>query len=466
MSSAGLPSLLVGSLLAAVGLLALLLSLFRRHRIADPLLASFGGFTLLYGVRLFFQSPLLPGFGVGEPVSEWVDSLVTYVINVPAWAFFWQVLGDSRRSFLFKWLIVVSAFAVVGVGADLVRGAPHSLTGTPNNLLVIVGLGVAITAQIRLRGRMTPDQKLLAVGFLIFGAFALNDNLMSFGILPWRWHEETIGFLVFLAFLGTIAARRTFAGERQLAALEGELEAARRIQTSILPRRLPEIPGIKVAARFRPSSAVAGDLYDFLVIDATRLGLLVADVSGHGVPAALIASMVKVAVSSRSDCADDPARLLTEVNRTLCGSFESGFVTATYLYLDPATGTLAAANAGHPAPILIRASGDLQEIGGRGPILGRFASARFQAESLALAPGDRLVLYTDGLTEALDATDEMFGEARLEAFVRGHAHLAVEPFCDALLDELRRFTAGRGQLALEDDLTLVVVDVVAAGERP
>src|SRR6185295_5590746 len=241
-------------------------------------------------------------FGVSESISEWVDSLVTYVINVPAWAFFWKVLGDGRRSFLFKWLILVSAFAVVGVGTDLIRGVPQSLTGTPNNLLVIAGFCLAIAAQLRLRGRMTQDQKLLAVGFLIFGAFALNDNLMSFGILPWTWHEEAIGFIVFLGFLGTIAARRTFAGERQLAALEGELEAARRIQMSILPRRLPEIPGLKIAARFKPSSAVAGDLYDFLVVEGRRLGLLVADVSGHGVPAALIASMVKVAVSSRSDC--------------------------------------------------------------------------------------------------------------------------------------------------------------------
>src|SRR6185295_7238675 len=166
------------------------------------------------------------------------------------------------------------------------------------------------------------------------------------------------------------------------------------------------------------------------------------------------------------------ARLLSEVNRTLCGSFESGFVTATYVYLDTAAGELTAGNAGHPAPLLRRASGELREVGGRGPILGRFTSARFQAETLTLAPGDRLVLYTDGLTEARGATEEMFGEERLEAFVREHRHLSAEPFCDALLDELRRFTAGRGELALEDDLTLVVVDVVASGasmrvaERP
>src|SRR6185295_2360554 len=152
------------------------------------------------------------------------------------------------------------------------------------------------------------------------------------------------------------------------------------------------------------------------------------------------------------------ARLLSEVNRTLCGSFESGFVTATYVYLDTAAGELTAGNAGHPAPLLRRASGELREVGGRGPILGRFASARFEAETLPLAPGDRLVLYTDGLTEARNGADEMFGEARLEAFLRGSARLPSEAFCDALLAELSRFIAGRGELALEDDLTLVVVD--------
>src|SRR6185295_19892080 len=239
---------------------------------------------------------------------------------------------------------------------------------------------------------------------------------------------------------------------------EGELEAARKIQASILPRRLPEVAGLSIAARFRPSSAVAGDFYDVLAAGPERLGLVVADVSGHGVPAALIASMVKVAVGSRTDCAAEPARLLTEVNRTLCGSFESGFVTATYVYFDTVAGELIAGNAGHPAPLLRRASGELREVGGRGPILGRFASARFEAETLPLAPGDRLVLYTDGLTEARNGADEMFGEARLEAFLRASARLPSEAFCDALLAELSKFTAGRGG-ALEDDLTLVVVDV-------
>lgn len=461
-TAADLAPLLVGNLLAAVGLLALVLSLFR-HRIADPLLASFGAFTLLYGVRLFVSSPILSGLGVGDRTVDWIVSLATYVINVPAWAFFWKVLGGDRRSLLFRWLLVVGAFAVAGVASDLVQREPGTLAGTPNNLLVIAGLGLAIAAQLRLRGRMTPDQKILGIGFLLFGAFALNDNLVSLGVLPWTWREESIGFVVFLAFLGFIAARRAFAGERQLAALEGELDAARHIQSSILPRRLPEVRGLAIAARFRPSSAVAGDLYDFLVSDGKRdgerLGVVVADVSGHGVPAALIASMVKIAVSSRSDCAAEPARLLAEVNRTLCGSFESGFVTATYLYLDAAAGELVAANAGHPAPLLRRAGGDVQEIGGRGPILGRFAKARYQEERLPLAPGDRLVLYTDGLTEARNPDEEMFGEERLQSFVQEHAQLPPEPFCDALLEELRRFTGARDALALEDDLTLVVVEV-------
>jgi sigma-B regulation protein RsbU (phosphoserine phosphatase) len=323
--------------------------------------------------------------------------------------------------------------------------------------MVIVGMAVAIYALSRQPRPRSPDVRILTAGFIVFGLFVLNNNLVSLGLLPWQWSNEAIGFGFFVGSLGVIATRRFLATEHQLAALEGELEAARQIQKSILPVHPPEVAGFGIAARFIPASAVAGDFYDFVESEPGRLGIVVADVSGHGVPAALIASMVKVAIKSRHDCATQPARLLAELNQTLRGSFKRAFVTATYAALETETGDLLVANAGHPPPLLWRAAeGKVVETGGRGPLLGRFADAAYEEERLTMATGDRLVLYTDGLIEARNAAGEPFGDEQLAALVGQHAELPPEDLCEALLEEVRRWTARPAPLRLDDDLTLVI----------
>lgn len=454
----GLGDFLVGSLLAALGGLALALSLLR-HRRVDPLLASFGAFALLYGVRQFFESDLIAALGVTELAAAWVVNLVTYLIQIPAWYFFWRLLGSGWRSLVLWWLRVMTVFALVGVASDLIQGMPGTLARHPNNLLVLVGMLIAFVSVLQYRGRMTTDLRVLVTGLSVFGLLVINDNLVSMELLPWSWREESVGFLLFVACLGWIAARRFFATERELTAVEAELEAARRIQASILPDGPPAIGGLSIAVRFQPTSAVAGDFYDFLIQGPDRLGVVVADVSGHGVPAALIASMVKVAVTSRRDEAHQPARLLSEVNRTLCGSFQHGFVTAAYVDLDAGAGRLTAASAGHPLPLRRRAvDGSVGGLGGRGPLLGRFPSAAYQEEGLALEPGDRLVLYTDGIVEARGADGELFGQDRLERLIADGGALSPEAFCDRLWEELRRWSGGGDGSLSGDDLTLVVVD--------
>src|SRR5246127_3187827 len=131
-----------------------------------------------------------------------------------------------------------------------------------------------------------------------------------------------------------------------------ELQIANQIQSSILPREVPRLAGLEIAARYVPMSAVAGDFYDFLVLDERHIGVLVADVTGHGVPAALIASMLKVAFAGQSAHADDPALVLSGLNRALCGKFEDHFVTAAYVFVDLQRWVLRCAGAGPPPPIL------------------------------------------------------------------------------------------------------------------
>ena len=315
--------MLVATLLVTIGSLSLLLSLLGKRR-PDPLLAAFGVFAMLWGIRQFSRSELLDQLGVDALTADWIENLVTYVINVPAWVFFSQLLERGRRSIVLWWVGVVSVFAVVGVISDVVQQTPGTLARHPNNVVVLLGLAIATVTLVRNRGRATEDMKILGVGLSVFSLFVINENLVSMGLLPWSWREESIGFLFLVACLGLIAARHFFGKERELAALEGELETARQIQVSLLPEGPPDHAQLSFAVRFQPSSAVAGDLYDFLAPGSGAVGVLVADVSGHGVPAALIASMVKVAARSHTAVAKPAGGVPHSSERDPLREYEEG----------------------------------------------------------------------------------------------------------------------------------------------
>src|SRR3954451_2591141 len=167
---------------------------------------------------------------------------------------------------------------------------------------------------------------------------------------------------------------------QQLFTLQKELETARQIQLSILPREIPQIQGLDIAARYIPMTSVAGDFYDFIVVDDKHIGILVADVSGHGMPAALIASMLKIALAAQCQNAADPAQVLSGLNQTLCGKFEHHYVTAAYVFVDLAKKTLTYAGAGHP-PVLSwnTASPGVREILENGLFLGKFPWATYSS---------------------------------------------------------------------------------------
>jgi phosphoserine phosphatase RsbU/P len=228
------------------------------------------------------------------------------------------------------------------------------------------------------------------------------NNLSALGVLPIREFDETPGFIAFEAALTYAAVRMFVRGERERVALDGELATAREIQRSILPTSMPTVRGLQFAARYDPASSVAGDLYDFVAVDDSHVGVLVADVAGHGVPAALIASMVKVAVSSHTRLANDPAALLRELNATLRRDVRRNFVTATYLWLDMDARTVTVSNAGHAPPVLVRGN-DVMELGPHGILLGRFAIASYSSSTVALRAGDRVYAWTDGIPEARNA---------------------------------------------------------------
>lgn len=245
---------------------------------------------------------------------------------------------------------------------------------------------------------------------------------------------------------------------QQLLTINNELEMAREIQLAILPREAPKIKGLEIAARYVPMSSVAGDFYDFIVVDERHVGVLVADVSGHGLPAALIASMLQFALAAQFAFASDPARLLWGLNQALCGKFRAHFVTAAYVFVDMAKNSISYAGAGHPPLLLWRGStGSASEVSENGLLLGQFPEARYSAVQVPMEPGDRVLLYTDGIIEAQNSSEEMFGLDQFKHFLETNHTLASDAFCDTLLHELSLWSRESGGPGQQDDLTLLAL---------
>jgi phosphoserine phosphatase RsbU/P len=245
----------------------------------------------------------------------------------------------------------------------------------------------------------------------------------------------------------------------QLRALNNELEMARQIQLSILPHSIPTLPGLEIAARFFPMTSVAGDFYDFIQIDDKHIGILIADVSGHGLPSALIASMLQVALTGQAGHASEPAQVLAGLNRALCGKFTHNFVTAAYVYLDLEKNFMRYAGAGHPPVLQWRIStGKTAKVLENGLVLGMFGEAIYGALEFPLELGDRYVLYTDGVPEAANPSEEEFGVDRFMRFIENHKHLGADQFVQTFLAELSRWSGQTAEQGQQDDITLLVVD--------
>lgn len=235
--------------------------------------------------------------------------------------------------------------------------------------------------------------------------------------------------------------------------LEHELNIARVIQESMLPKQVPVLPGWQITAHWQPARAVSGDFYDFLSYSDGRLGLLIADVTGKGVPAALVMAVTCSVLRTVAESETSPGAVLERANNLLCLYMPPKmFVTCLYVLCDPTSGTLRFANAGHNLPIKV-AQGSVQELRAVGMPLGLLPEMTYQENEAYLQPGSGLLLYTDGMVEAHNSKGEMFGIPRL------HTCLSEIPFkpdvVDHLLARLLEFTGSDSEQ--EDDVTFIVL---------
>ena len=239
---------------------------------------------------------------------------------------------------------------------------------------------------------------------------------------------------------------------------EREISEAKAIQEKLLPREIPQMPGYEIASAWQSARLVGGDYFDIIPLDEKTRGICIADVAGKGMPAALLMSNLQAAVRGLSSLSVAPNLLCSRLNSIVYRNTDSDrFITFFYAQLEGPTRRLVYVNAGHNAPFVVRADGSHERLRDGGPVLGVFASRNYEMGSAQLSPGDRVILFTDGVTEACNLEGEEFGEARLLRLLKDNRTLSADELQLKILAVVAEFSAGRWQ----DDATLLVLVVGA-----
>jgi sigma-B regulation protein RsbU (phosphoserine phosphatase) len=330
----------------------------------------------------------------------------------------------------------------------------YSAREFPYNLLVFLPVLLVLTVPIYL------------ISTTVVWLIARPTSLTLVGMLRMEWRFPFLVTLVFgiLSFLYHSTKERleqrnvelqqsVESGAARLEMQEQELARAREIQESLLPREIPQISGFEVAGAWQPASTVSGDYYDVLRLGGHRLGICIADVVGKGVSAALLMANVQAAVRAFASDGESPAAVCGKVNRLLCENIARGkFVTFLYGILDGDAHTFHYCNAGHLYPILV--SGESSRMLDQGgAVLGVFPEWAYEDSVVELEAGDRLLLFTDGITEAEDADEREFEEASVAAFAKANCRLGAKDLTSRLLAQVTAFCGAR----FRDDATILVI---------
>lgn len=451
--------IVLGTIFAFIGLAALIIAAARKSG-ARLIVVWFGIFSLMYGVRLFAEAPAAFSTS-GAPFSQNARDLVwiiTYLILIPALLFAADLsLGILRRLFQVM-MVLACVLAIAGICALILLRSPSRFMPYNNVLAICFLFVLAVPNLLPQLGKkyLLIQSWVFAAGTLLLAVAVIYENLRAFLPLPYHPFFEPVAFALFVLSQGWVAAEKVFSDERRLISIENELAIAREIQNSILPSGVPELTRLRISAAYSPMTAVAGDFYWFIAVDPHRAGFLVADVSGHGVPAALIASMIKVAMQSVAPDPSDPGAVLRALGNTLAGQLRGQFVSAAYLWLDTDNRAARYSAAGHP-PLLLWRDNKLDRIESNGLLFGILPDHdHYPVREMQITAGDRFLLYTDGITEPENSVAEAFGDSKLEQVVRDSQSRSASELSDRLFSEIRRWQSR----AQQDDMTLIVIDVL------
>lgn len=315
--------------------------------------------------------------------------------------------------------------------------------------------GIDLLARIEEIDPLIPVVVMTAWGSIDLAVEAMNIGASNFIQKPWENAR-----LVELVRGQIEQGRSRRRSENRRTEERREIEEAGQVQRAFLPPSLPKVDACEMAVRWEPKGRVGGDYYDVFALDARRLGFCVADASGKGLPAAMLMSNLQAGLRSLADSSAGPAETVTRLNRLFCANrLTNKFFTLFYGVLDLDRFELTYSNAGHPPPIVRHSDGDLSTLTGTGGLVGCFPDWTYREESVRLAPGDRIWLYTDGLSEARDAAGCEFGPARMEGLMDTVHDAALAEAQDRVWNSVLEYCGG----ALEDDATLLTFHL--AGPR-
>ncbi len=334
-------------------------------------------------------------------------------------------------------------FVVAAAAAIALIGVVDHLTGPVVSLAIFYLLPVAAAAWL-----VGPRP---AYALAIFAAitWAVADR-----IGPLAEPKARLAYLNDLSMLGVFVVVIAVTGVLRRE-MRKQRDLLQEVQRHLLPDALPRAAGLEIASRWIPAWTVAGDTYDVIDLGSGSIALCLADVSGKGMAAALIMSNVQAIVRSVAvDRRHAPDRVLRTLNRLLCERLRRGlFVTAFYAIIDTNSGALSFANAGHPPALLRRRDGSIERLQSTGPVAGMLPDATYRCVDMKLSEGDRLFVYSDGVTEYENRSGEQFGETRLCRLLANSLAETAEETCTAVSEALRQYGNGR---AFGDDVTMLV----------
>ncbi|MDA3890787.1 MAG: SpoIIE family protein phosphatase [Salinivirgaceae bacterium] len=452
--------LLIGFMYLVLGMVAFIIFALRIKK-SEGFIFYLGLLNISFGLNLLYDNPLIQLTDLPSPVF-WSIALpmVVFIVPVAFILFIRYFIGWGWRYSILLLLIYSVIQGVFRVFADFTQPA-QEIYGTTNTIFGFLAVVVLFLHLFLPDMRKNREVQIIGAGLGFYLLALFYNNLAKIQWLPERLSFDDPAYFFFNICLIYVAFRRIANTEKEFFAVKKDLETARKIQNAILPDQNPKGETYEVSAAYLPMALIGGDYYDYQMHDNLHIGLLIADVSGHGISAALIASMLKVAFTAQVQNARNPAIVLQQINLSLNGQLNNEFITAGYLGIDLANKELTYSSAGHPPMVLHRRKTDkIEEVKVAGIPIGVLDDMECKEINMKIESGDRLVLYTDGILEVFNSAGEAMGKNRFMDLIIESKNLFVEDATENIIEKINAWSEKDDGETHEDDITLVIFDVL------